>query len=162
MKLVALVLLLGGTARAEILDRVVAVVENEPITQSELQARVQLMTSMSPGFASEHALDILVEERLIELGAGELRVAVTDSEIDRAIDAVAKNAQLTRDALLEQLRMRRINVDDYRAELRRQLLSAKLMNVAKREEVARGGTFDKARRAWLDEARRRYTVEIRR
>ncbi len=120
---------------AQVLDRIVAVVENDPILESELNAQVQFfvlsnrMDPKTPGLR-EQVLQSMINERLIVAKAVEDSVTVTDEEVQQQLDAAIQQRvqQVGSEARLEEMygmplsRIKR----EYRDEMRKNLLAQKL------------------------------------
>lgn len=90
-----LAVLLWGvlTARAEIVDRVVAVVEDQPILQSEvrLEAALARVPSPVPGFRAMHddPLELAIDETVIRLTAAEISLyQPTREQVGDSVSAV--------------------------------------------------------------------------
>ncbi len=146
-RLCALVLAGAGAlyvapARATVVERVVAVIGDRAILLSDLKARaqpflVQVTQTVQPGAQRSAAisqvykgvLDKIVDEELEERAAVQAKITVTSKEIDEAITRVAAQNQLTQQKLLAEAARTGVNEVQYREELRRQLLQAKLVNV---------------------------------
>jgi peptidyl-prolyl cis-trans isomerase SurA len=139
---VALSALLSQPASATVVERVVAVIGDRAILLSDLKARaqpflIQVTQGVQPGAQRSAAisqvykgvLDKIVDEELEERAAIQAKVTVTSKEIDDAIARVATQNQLTPQKLLAEAARTGVNEVQYRDELRRQLLQAKLVNV---------------------------------
>jgi peptidyl-prolyl cis-trans isomerase SurA len=164
-------------ARAEVVDRVVAVVGREAIALSELRDRQKVTapsggrppTSEAQAKLDRDTLAAMVEERLIAREAERQHLTVEDAEIDRAFGLIAEQQHLTR----EQLKTAVAQLTDpalYRAYLRAQILDQRVTNakladrmqkLAGRPAAEREAARDRERAAWLDEARRGMRVEVR-
>ncbi len=128
-------LLLSAAASAQVLDRVVAVVDNDIILESELSAQVQLLVinnkidPNTPGLRQQ-VLQSMVDQKLIVAKAIEDSVTVTDEEVQQQLDNVIQQRiqQFGSEARLEELygmplsRIKR----EYRDEMRKNLLAQKL------------------------------------
>ncbi len=123
-------------------ERVVAVIGDRAILLSDLKARAQtVLGSSHPGRAAGRAaqrrisqvykgvLDKIVDEELEERVAVQAKVTVTSKEIDDAIARVAAQNQIPVKKLLNEAAKTGVTEPQYRDELRRQLLQAKLVNV---------------------------------
>jgi len=124
-----------ASLRAQILDRVVAVVENDPILESELNAQIQFfvlsnrMDPKAPG-VREQVLQSLINEKLIVAKAIEDSVTVTDDEVQQQLETAIQQRvqQVGSEARLEEMygmplsRIKR----EYRDEMRKNLLAQKL------------------------------------
>ena len=132
----------SGTAQATVVERVVAVIGDRAILLSDLKSRaqpflVQVTQGVPPGAQRNAAisqvykgvLDKIVDEELEERAAIQAKITITSKEIDEAIARVAQQNQLTPQKLLAEAARTGITEQQYRDELRRQLLQAKLVNV---------------------------------
>lgn len=112
-------------------DYILAVVNQELVTAVEVQLRMQRAREESqrggPRLPPEaelrqRILDALIEERVILTFARENGSRIDDAELDRAVQAVAANNQLTVEGLRERLRAEGLDFTRYRANLRDQLM----------------------------------------
>jgi peptidyl-prolyl cis-trans isomerase SurA len=136
------------TARAEIIERVVAVVNDNAILLSELRRRAvpflpQVMSDSANEMERvarleklyEELLDHLIEEQLYEDAAKKGGVRVTDADVQRAIGNVQRQTGLEGDAFWEAVREQGMTEVQYRTDLRRQLLRLKVLNERARGRV---------------------------
>lgn len=135
-------LTLSTPARATVVERVVAVIGDRAILLSDLKSRaqpflIQVTQGVQPGAQRSAAisqvykgvLDKIVDEELEERAAIQAKITVTSKEIDEAIARVAAQNKISVPKLLEEATRTGVNEQQYRDELRRQLLQAKLVNV---------------------------------
>ncbi|HEX4620640.1 MAG TPA: SurA N-terminal domain-containing protein, partial [Myxococcaceae bacterium] len=136
-------------ARAELVDRVAAVVNNDVITLSEVESRAApelakaaaLPTPAARADGREKALkdavDALVGDKLLENEIKELNIEVTDQEVDAAIEDVKKqNPNLeSGDAFEQELRVQGYTMSTYRDFLRKHMRRLKLLNLKVRGKV---------------------------
>jgi len=135
-------LLVSHSAQATVVERVVAVIGDRAILLSDLKARaqpflVQVTQGVQPGAQRSAAisqvykgvLDKIVDEELEERVAIQAKVTVTSKEIDDAVARVAAQNQISVSKLLSEAAKTGVTEPQYRDELRRQLLQAKLVNV---------------------------------
>ena len=137
--IVAAVLLMSVSlhhaAVAQVLDRIAAVVENDPILESELNAQIQFfimnnrLDPNAPGLRDQ-VLQSMINEKLIIAKAVEDSVVVTDDEVQQQLEAAIQSRiqQVGSEARLEEVygmplsRIKR----EYRDEMRKNLLAQKL------------------------------------
>ena len=127
------------TSSATIVERVVAVVEDKPILLSELRQRtkpfLKQLEGAQGGIARNKAqlysemLNRMVDEELVNRAALKAQVTVTRAEVDAAVKRVATGNGVEVEELLEQLTQSGATRADYRKELRRQLLDAKVIQL---------------------------------
>ena len=129
-------------ARATVVERVVAVIGDRAILLSDLKTRsqpfmVQVTQGVPPGAQRNAAisqvykgvLEKIVDEELEERAAIQAKITISSKEIDEAVNRVASQNQLTPQKLFAEAARTGISEQQYREELRRQLLQAKLINV---------------------------------
>lgn len=139
---------LAGTARAEIIERVAAVVNDRAILLSDLRRRaapflqqaLSDVTEQSERVARveqiyERLLQQLIDEELVEQAARKMQVAVTEAEIDQAIDNVRRQNSLTEEAFWEAVEGQGFTQKQYRQDVRKQLLRLKVLNQRVRSRV---------------------------
>lgn len=128
-----LLLALATTAAAQIVVRIVAVVNNEVITSVQLdQALEARLAAEGKGPADGDALrrrvlEGLVEEALIQQKINELGLKVGDEEIEAAIRDVQRQNNLTREQLQEALKAQGMGFAEYKETLGKQILRFKLI-----------------------------------
>jgi peptidyl-prolyl cis-trans isomerase SurA len=124
-------------------DYIVAIVNNELVTQVELDQRLSRirLDALRTGARlpdstqlRKQVLDALVEERVIVTYARDSGVKVDDPELDRAVANVATMNKLTVDTLRERLRAEGMDYARFRANLRDQIMAER---VREREVVGR-------------------------
>lgn len=137
--LLAFLLLPVRQISAEMVDRVVAVVNNEIITLSELDkegetafrkiAASSSATNREAQLAAARAeiLETLIDKRLITQKAATKKLTVSDAEIDAAFQNVLNRTNMTREQLLAKLDEAGVDEPVYRSTLKTQLLQNKLV-----------------------------------
>jgi peptidyl-prolyl cis-trans isomerase SurA len=137
------VAVLAPPARAVVVERVVAIIGEQAIFLSDLRHRsrailAQLHRQVPPGprRAAEESkmyrqlLDRMVDDRLEQVAADRAKITVSADEIDRALGIIATREKLTVEKLLSELGPSLgLTVQEYRDEVRRQILEEKLMNL---------------------------------
>lgn len=148
----------ASAARAEIVERIVAVVNSRIILLSELRLRVreyqpQLARIQDPkareqqlAILERQELEKLVDAILIEEEGKSRKLEVTVAEVDKAIDTVLQQNKLTRQELIATLTQEGYSFAAYRADLRRQILRLKTINLAVRSRIS--VSWDEVRAAY--------------
>lgn len=143
----AFALLLSFSARAELVDRVAAVVNKDIITLSEVEARAapELQRARNEADpkkraamrdeALEGALKALIGERLLELQVKELAIDVTDSEIDLSLEDVKKQNNIDTEQFERLLAGEGYSLATYRQFMKKHLARLKLINLKVRQKV---------------------------
>jgi len=134
------------TAAGEIIERTVAVVNGDPLLLSELRTRAapflqrlmrapeaQRMGLMQQLYSE--LLTQLVDERLLEQDARKLNITITAADIDRAIENVAKQSGLKDAEFWDAVAAQGFARDQYRSDVRRQLLRLKVINQKVRSRI---------------------------
>ncbi len=138
LAIVALSFLTIAVAPAQILDRVVAVVGDDLILESELNAQVQFFVlnnkvdPNTPGL-KEQTLQSMINEKLIVAKAVEDSITVTDEEVQEQLETVIKQRvqQVGSESRLEELygmplaRIKR----EFRQEMRNNLLAQRIQQL---------------------------------
>ena len=133
-------------AAAHVIDRVVAVVNDDIILQSELE---QLAATEYRGpdpstadgkkaweEAKRKALDHMVDGKLMEQEARELKLSVTSDEVDRAMQQVKEQNHLDDATFTEALKQQGFTLEAYKKTLREQILRLKVISTAVRSRVS--------------------------
>ena len=81
------------------------------------------------------ALDQLIDERLVDNELRELKVSITDKDVDTAVDEVKKNYNLTEQQLTEAVAKEGYTLSEYRETMRKQIGRYKLINEKVRKSV---------------------------
>ena len=146
----ALALVFLSTAahlRAEVVDSCVAVVNDDVITLSEVnEAGKPLFTRIAeqtpPGRLGEAlqkarktVIEKLIDKKLLLQEADRYKITVSDEEVDKALQRILSRNNTSRDQFRKQLGAMGLNEKQYREDLKDQILSAKLVNVAVRSKV---------------------------
>ncbi|MFZ4651698.1 MAG: peptidylprolyl isomerase [Rubrivivax sp.] len=146
-------------------DYIVAVVNQELVTAVEVQLRMQRVREEAqrggarlPPEAElrQRILDALIEERVILTFARENGARIEDPELDRAVQAVAANNQLTVEGLRDRLRAEGLDFTRYRANLRDQLM---VERTREREVLQRIRVTDAEIDRYLEQQRTRSVAE---
>jgi len=138
----ALALATSSSADASIVERVVAVVGDQPILLTSIRERARpflidlqrrgLSPAQQAAAESElfrQLLERMIDERLQQIAAERARIRVTAEEIDAGIRNVAASQQLTTAQLLAEAARQGLSAQDYREEIRRQILEGKLLQL---------------------------------
>jgi peptidyl-prolyl cis-trans isomerase SurA len=134
---------LAPPARAVVVERVVAVVGEQAVLLSDLRQRsrpilAQLHRQVPPGprRAAEESkmyrqvLDRMVDDRLEQIAADRAKLSVTAEEIDRALGIIAGREKVSVERLLSEVTPSLgMTAQEYRDEVRRQILEEKLMSL---------------------------------
>ncbi|MBS0436790.1 MAG: peptidylprolyl isomerase [Proteobacteria bacterium] len=140
-------------------DYILAVVNQELVTASELQSRLERVRADAARQRANlppeeqlkrEVLDALIDDRVQLTHARESGTRIDDAELDRAVNNVAVQNQITMAQLRERLRKEGIDYARFRNNVRDQLLTER---VREREVQARIRVTDAEIDALLDERR---------
>lgn len=135
------------TAHADVVERVVATVNNEAIFLSDLRSRAVpfLPQVADAGTETERMarlkelyqelLTFLIDEKLLRQLAAETGIRVTEADIDNAIENLRLQNNLTEEQFQQALDAQGFSMSQYRRDLKRQLLRLKVMNERVRSRV---------------------------
>ncbi len=138
---------LASSARAELIDRVAAVVNKDIVVLSEVEQRAapELARANSVGdpvqraaarkLALQRAVDDLIGERLLEVEIKALGIDVTEQELEIAIQDVQRQNNLQGEQFEQLLRTEGYTLPGYREFLKKQLARVKLVNQKVRSKV---------------------------
>ncbi|MET0285383.1 MAG: SurA N-terminal domain-containing protein [Polyangiales bacterium] len=146
----------------EVIERVVAVVNGDPLLLSELRTRaapflarvmqapeMQRMSLMQQLYGD--LLTQLVDERLLEQEARKLSISITSVDVERAIQNVQRQSGLKDAEFWEAVRGQGFQPENYKADVRRQLVRLKVINQKVRSRI----------NITEDDVRRRYDDQLR-
>ena len=148
----------AASVRAEILDRIVAVVGEEPVLLSDVTGlRRELLAS--PALANiyrlnasavteDQILSLLIDERIVKQALKELDMTVPESEVDAQIESIAKQNRIGVRQLEDSLKREGIRFESYRANIRAQI---ERRNIFDRELRRGGGISEQDLRAVYDQ-----------
>lgn len=137
------ILLIGGSAYAATVDRIVAVVNDDIITEAELSAHVQAFLSGGPSKPSpeqaaqarQAVLRQLIEDRLMLQEARRMKLAVTTEEVDAQL-AEVKDRFESEEEFRASMAASGLTVEQFRQRLRDQLLVRKAIDDRVRARIS--------------------------
>jgi peptidyl-prolyl cis-trans isomerase SurA len=117
------------------LDRVVAIVNDEAITQWEIneqkrtalaQMKAQKVAPPAPDVLEKQLLDRLVTERILQQFARDTGVRVDDLQVERTIQRIAQENKLTPEAFRKAVEAEGITYAKYREDIRNEIVMQRL------------------------------------
>jgi peptidyl-prolyl cis-trans isomerase SurA len=121
--------------RVEPLDRVVAIVNDEAITQWEIneqkrmalaQMKAQKVAPPAPDVLEKQLLERLVTERILHQFAKDTGVRVDDLQVERTIQRIAQENKLAPDAFRKAVEAEGISYAKYREDIRNEIVVQRL------------------------------------
>jgi peptidyl-prolyl cis-trans isomerase SurA len=136
----------GHLSAAEVCNRVVAVVNNEVITLYELNNRMkemtgttaeELMQKSEPMYreAQRKVLEVLVDEKIAQEKIKELRIQVSEKQVDGYIEKLKRDNQLTQEDLVASLEKEGYTYEKYRAKIKGDIERAQLIEHEVRSKI---------------------------
>lgn len=134
-------------ARAELLDRVVAVLDEEAIFLSEVETRARPFLAELPATGSEaertqmrqrvirETLDRMIDDSLIRHAATRLHLTVTDEDVDQFIERIARERGATNEQLYAALEHEGITRAEYRGHMETEVRRLKVLQLRVRGRI---------------------------
>lgn len=133
-----ILLLMTMPATARTISRIAAVVNSDIITSYELDKAVTTVMQTLPDNASLSAeqldslkistLDRLINNKLFEQRIAELKLTISDQDIDRGFANVQQQNNLTKEQLTQALAAQGISLEGYKKQLGQEILNYKLIS----------------------------------
>lgn len=133
---------------AEIVDRIVAIVNNEVISLYELDQTVapyiqKVKESQYPPDVERQVLfeirsqvlNELINQKLTDQELKQQNISVSENEVDNTIERLKESRQITDEELRKFLEDEGITYDEYRKQTKRQILRARLVNLEVRSKI---------------------------
>jgi len=117
-----------SSSRGEVVDRIIAFVNDDIITMSELKERTDAFVaarSQNPFLDEQeesldsirmNILNLLINERLAAQEISRLNISVSEEEVDEAIGRIKQENHLTQEALEAELRKQGMQIKDFRQQ----------------------------------------------
>ncbi len=139
-------LILHHPLSAEIANRVVAFVNEDIITLHELNKEIKKKTGLSPEDLKRQdekayfetgrkVLSIMIDEKISSDKIKELRIKVTDAEVDAAVKKIEQNNRITHEELLATLEKEGVTYESYRKNISNQIERMQLINYEVKSKI---------------------------
>jgi len=154
----------SASAERLVIDRVVAVVNDEILLESELRRRMAPLAADLEAISDARerqrrrkllgssALDEMVNEVLILQAAREAKLEVSSDEVDGALEEIKRQNNVDDAGLAQALELQGYTMSSYRNDVRKQIMRMRAVNVLVRSRV---NVSDEDVRAAYDARRRR-------
>ncbi|MDR1164835.1 MAG: SurA N-terminal domain-containing protein [Deltaproteobacteria bacterium] len=122
-------------------DRIVAQVNRNIITLSELEARVRALSPpqkaalAASGGLERQVLDMLVEEELLNQAAQKIGIMVMDAEVTDAIQSIMADNNINQAQFRQSLEASGTTVQAFREQLRTEILKNKVLGYSVRSKI---------------------------
>ncbi len=131
---------------AEVCNRVVAVVNNEVITLYELNNRMREMTGVpveelmqkSDAMyrdARQKILEMLIDEKIAQAKIKELKIQVSDRQVDNFLEKLKRDNQWTQEDLVAGLEKEGLSYEKYRERIKRDIERSQLIEYEVRSKI---------------------------
>ena len=131
---------------AEVCNRVVAVVNNDVITLYELNNRMREMTGVPVEElmqkneamyrdARQKILELLIDEKIAQAKIKELRIQVSDKQVDSYLEKLKRDNQWTQEDLVAGLEKEGLSYEKYRERIKRDIERAQLIEYEVRSKI---------------------------
>jgi peptidyl-prolyl cis-trans isomerase SurA len=150
-------------------DKVIAVVNQEVVLQSDLDRRLaafkqSLDAIKNPGERAKKRIELskqvvqaLINQRILFQEATRMGLAATDQEVEGAISQIKAQNKLDDAGLARELEKQGLTMPQYRVEMRGQIMQAKVSNLILRPRIQ---ISEEELRAAYDEAKKRDPQRI--
>lgn len=138
---VVLVFVLYSSAlAAQVVDRIVAVVNGEIITFQDLLGRIRLVMGRTPDPAAAEkiapqVLDDMINDIILRQEAERLKIEVSDSEVENEIRQFKARRQLTDDDFEQGLRLQGMTPEKFKERSRQDIIKNKILAFMVRRKV---------------------------
>jgi peptidyl-prolyl cis-trans isomerase SurA len=129
MVIYVLLAIMAVSSQAEITDRIVAIINDDIITLSELNnslesymQRVEKSTEVTDREQAKVQLRKLIAQEAQKLG-----IAATDSDVNKAMKDIVAKKKITMEAMVEDIASQGGTIDDYREEIKQHLTKRNLI-----------------------------------
>jgi peptidyl-prolyl cis-trans isomerase SurA len=134
--------LLAWPAHARVVEKIAALVGDDLILQSEVEDRATPLLADIASIANpserearlnairREVLERLIDDQLLAQQATELKLTVSNDEIDRAIEQIKRDYGLSDAQLKDELRKQGLSMAAYRINTKREILKYRVINIA--------------------------------
>ena len=145
--LVAIVSILGThSVSAQVVNRVVAIVDDDVITLYELNQKIREMTGSTAEALRDRdeerylqtrrkILEIMIDQKCAERKIEELGIKVSPKQVDQAIETIKGRNRWTHENLLAMLKQEGITYEEYRDSIETELQRFELINNQVRSKI---------------------------
>lgn len=132
----ALSILMPVLCTGEVMDRIIAIVNDDIITLKEAEKHVRVekegrfvsINEYLTNLRLQEKIDILIDDVLIRQQAKKFKIEVSDKEVDAIIENIKKQYLIDDNELKQKLKEDNISYEDFYAGLRSSLVKGRLLN----------------------------------
>ncbi len=131
---------LGLAQAAQVVDRIVAVVNGEIITFQDLQQRARMVTGQTPdpaasGEVMPQILESMIDDIILRQEAQRLKIEVSDSEVENEIRQFKTRRRLSEDEFERSLRLQGLTQEQFKEQSRQDIVKHKMLGYMVRRKV---------------------------
>ena len=156
-------------AKAETLNRVVAIVNDDIITLHELNKKIRELTGMTPvdlkGRNVEQfyetrrqVLELLIDDKITNAKIQEMGIKVDQKEIDEAIEKVKRDNKWTQEDLLYRLQQEGLSLEKYKEHMKTDLERNQLINYEVRSRIV---IREEMMKEYYEENKKKFNAEMK-
>jgi peptidyl-prolyl cis-trans isomerase SurA len=162
--------LLAWPAHARVVEKIAALVGDDLILLSEVEDRAAPLMADIAAIANpsereartnavrREVLDRLIDDQLLAQQATELKLTVSNDEIDRAIEQIKRDYGLNDTQLKDELRKQGLSMPAYRMNTKREILKYRVLNIAVGSKINVG---DSEVQSYYDRHMKSSNVQVR-
>jgi len=163
-------LVLPAPAHARVVEKIAALVGDDIILQSEVEDRAapllaEIASIANPGerdarasAVRREALERIIDDQLLAQQATDLKLTVSNDEVDRAIAQIKRDYGLDDAQLRDELRKQGLTMATYRQNTRREILKYRVLNIAVGSKINVG---DSEVQSYYDHHMKSANVQVR-
>ncbi len=131
-----------ASAQARVVERIAAVVDEDIILASEVEERAAPFLAQVAGITDQaqraaraeavrrEVLDRLIDDQLIFAKAREMKLSVSSEDIDKSIEGIKQDHNLTDEQLKQALTAQGMSMATYRQDVKKQVLRYRVLSIA--------------------------------
>ena len=159
-----------AAAHARVVEKIAALVGDDLILLSEVEDRAAPLMADIAAIANpserdartnairREVLDRLIDDQLLAQQATELKLTVSNDEIDRAIGQIKRDYGLSDTQLADELRKQGLSMPTYRQNTKREILKYRVLNIAVGSKINVG---DSEVQSYYDRHMKSANVQVR-
>ncbi len=137
----------GGEADVQLIDKIVAVVNDDIITLSELrEITVPYLKKMKARYSVNYdeaqiketesrILDQLIDEKLVKQEVVRLKIVISEKEVTMGVEDMMKNTNLSEDQFKKALAEQDITMEEYREQMKNEMERLRLLDAEVKSKV---------------------------
>ena len=145
--IIVFLVLSGGEADVQLIDKIVAVVNDDIITLSELrEITVPYLKKMKARYSVNYdeaqiketesrILDQLIDEKLVKQEVVRLKIVVSEKEVTMGVEDMMKNTNLSEDQFKKALAEQDITMEEYREQMKNEMERLRLLDAEVKSKV---------------------------